>query len=70
MGIRALYSNKFNFYCFCINGARFPYSVLRIWDVLLFQGNRVMLFRTALALLEIYGITVLTQFGGFMIILA
>ncbi|KAG6728489.1 hypothetical protein I3842_02G175500 [Carya illinoinensis] len=30
-------------------------SVLRIWDVLLFEGNRVMLFRTALALMELYG---------------
>jgi hypothetical protein len=30
-------------------------SVLRVWDVLLFDGNRVMLFRTALALLEFYG---------------
>lgn len=30
--------------------------VLRIWDVLLFEGNRVMLFRTALALMELYGI--------------
>lgn len=29
--------------------------VLRVWDVLLFQGNRVMLFRTALALMELYG---------------
>ncbi|KAG5402229.1 hypothetical protein IGI04_016895, partial [Brassica rapa subsp. trilocularis] len=26
------------------------WSVLRVWDVLLFEGNRVMLFRTALAL--------------------
>ncbi|CAN7030599.1 unnamed protein product [Brassica rapa subsp. trilocularis] len=24
------------------------WSVLRVWDVLLFEGNRVMLFRTAL----------------------
>ncbi|KAG0452418.1 hypothetical protein HPP92_025082 [Vanilla planifolia] len=31
------------------------WSVLRIWDVLLFDGNRVMLFRTALALMELYG---------------
>ncbi|RDX93648.1 hypothetical protein CR513_24055, partial [Mucuna pruriens] len=31
-------------------------SVLRVWDVLLFEGNRVMLFRTALALMELYGI--------------
>jgi hypothetical protein len=30
-------------------------SVLRVWDVLLFDGNRVMLFRIALALLEFYG---------------
>lgn len=29
--------------------------VLRVWDVLLFQGNRVMLFRTALSLMELYG---------------
>lgn len=31
--------------------------VLRVWDVLLFEGNRVMLFRTALALMELYGTT-------------
>lgn len=30
--------------------------MLRIWDVILFEGNRVMLFRTALALMELYGI--------------
>ncbi|XP_078446623.1 uncharacterized protein LOC144715562 [Wolffia australiana] len=30
-------------------------SVLRLWDVLLFEGNRVMLFRTALAIMELYG---------------
>ncbi|XP_071742694.1 uncharacterized protein, partial [Rutidosis leptorrhynchoides] len=30
-------------------------SVLRVWDVLLFEGNRVMLLRTALALMELYG---------------
>ncbi|KAF7113548.1 hypothetical protein RHSIM_RhsimUnG0119800 [Rhododendron simsii] len=35
-------------------------SVLRIWDVLLFEGNRVMLFRTALALMELYGPAVVT----------
>ncbi|KAJ4832007.1 hypothetical protein Tsubulata_026000 [Turnera subulata] len=29
-------------------------SVLRVWDVLLYEGNRVMLFRTALALMELY----------------
>lgn len=29
--------------------------VLRVWDVLLYEGNRVMLFRTALALMELYG---------------
>ncbi|KAE8717288.1 Run and tbc1 domain containing 3 [Hibiscus syriacus] len=35
-------------------------SVLRIWDVLLLEGNRVMLFRTALALLELYGPALIT----------
>ncbi|WCJ19429.1 Ypt/Rab-GAP domain of gyp1p superfamily protein [Euphorbia peplus] len=35
-------------------------SVLRIWDVLLFEGNRVMLFRTGLALLELYGPALVT----------
>ncbi|XP_031485750.1 uncharacterized protein LOC116254481 [Nymphaea colorata] len=35
-------------------------SVLRVWDVLLFDGNRVMLFRTALALLELYGPALVT----------
>uniref|UniRef100_A0ACD5TG65 Uncharacterized protein n=1 Tax=Avena sativa TaxID=4498 RepID=A0ACD5TG65_AVESA len=35
-------------------------SVLRVWDVLLFDGNRVMLFRTALALLEFYGPSLVT----------
>ncbi|KAG0463730.1 hypothetical protein HPP92_019799 [Vanilla planifolia] len=35
-------------------------SVLRVWDVLLFEGNRVMLFRTALALLELYGPALVT----------
>ncbi|CAM6094880.1 unnamed protein product [Calypogeia fissa] len=29
-------------------------SVLRVWDVLLYEGNRCMLFRTGLALLEIH----------------
>ncbi|XP_051126850.1 uncharacterized protein LOC127248528 isoform X2 [Andrographis paniculata] len=33
----------------------FLVSVLRVWDVILFQGNRVMLFRTALALMDLYG---------------
>lgn len=33
----------------------FVLSVLRVWDVLLFEGNRVMLFKTALALMELYG---------------
>ncbi|KAH9703377.1 Rab-GAP TBC domain-containing protein [Citrus sinensis] len=36
------------------------WSVLRIWDVLLFEGNRVMLFRTALALMELYGPALVT----------
>ncbi|XP_020204605.1 EVI5-like protein isoform X5 [Cajanus cajan] len=35
-------------------------SVLRVWDVLLFQGNRVMLFRTALTLMELYGPALIT----------
>ncbi|XP_065856120.1 uncharacterized protein [Euphorbia lathyris] len=35
-------------------------SVLRVWDVLLFEGNRVMLFRTALALMELYGPALMT----------
>ncbi|XP_010529763.1 PREDICTED: TBC1 domain family member 2A isoform X2 [Tarenaya hassleriana] len=35
-------------------------SVLRLWDVLLFEGNRVMLFRTALALMELYGPAIVT----------
>ncbi|CAH9068992.1 unnamed protein product [Cuscuta europaea] len=35
-------------------------SVLRIWDVLLFEGSRVMLFRTALALMELYGPAIVT----------
>ncbi|KAG7030763.1 hypothetical protein SDJN02_04800, partial [Cucurbita argyrosperma subsp. argyrosperma] len=33
---------------------------LRVWDVLLFEGNRVMLFRTALALMELYGPALVT----------
>ncbi|TXG49634.1 hypothetical protein EZV62_025509 [Acer yangbiense] len=36
------------------------WSVLRIWDVLLFEGTRVMLFRTALALMELYGPALVT----------
>ncbi|CAN4121624.1 unnamed protein product [Withania somnifera] len=35
-------------------------SVLRVWDVVFFEGNRVMLFRTALALMELYGPAVVT----------
>jgi hypothetical protein len=35
-------------------------SVLRVWDVLLFDGNRVILFRTALALMELYGPALVT----------
>lgn len=29
--------------------------VLRVWDVLLFEGSRIMIFRTALALMDLYG---------------
>ncbi|KAL2249237.1 UNVERIFIED_CONTAM: TBC domain-containing protein [Sesamum indicum] len=39
---------------------RFPKLVLRVWDVLLYEGNRVMLFRTALALMELYGPALVT----------
>ncbi|VFQ62614.1 unnamed protein product [Cuscuta campestris] len=35
-------------------------SVLRVWDVLLFEGNRVMLFRTTLALIDLYGPALVT----------
>ncbi|KAJ0089258.1 hypothetical protein Patl1_31997 [Pistacia atlantica] len=35
-------------------------SVLRVWDVLLYEGNRVMLFRTALALMELFGPALVT----------
>ncbi|KAL8508887.1 hypothetical protein ACS0TY_016189 [Phlomoides rotata] len=35
-------------------------SVLRVWDVILFEGNRVMLFRTALALMDLYGPAIVT----------
>ncbi|XAR56119.1 hypothetical protein NMG60_11036458 [Bertholletia excelsa] len=35
-------------------------SVLRVWDVLLFEGNRAMLFKTALALMELYGPALVT----------
>ncbi|CAL0320675.1 unnamed protein product [Lupinus luteus] len=35
-------------------------SVLRVWDVLLFEGTRVMLFRTAVALMELYGPALVT----------
>ncbi|KVH99977.1 Rab-GTPase-TBC domain-containing protein [Cynara cardunculus var. scolymus] len=36
---------------------RYPKLVLRVWDVILFEGNRAMLLRTALALMELYGTT-------------
>ncbi|CAN4125615.1 unnamed protein product [Withania somnifera] len=35
-------------------------SVLRVWDVLLFEGNRAMLFHSALALMELYGPALVT----------
>ncbi|XP_035818592.1 ecotropic viral integration site 5 protein homolog isoform X5 [Zea mays] len=35
-------------------------SVLRVWDVILFEGNRRMLFRTTLALLDLYGPALVT----------
>ncbi|KAL0403449.1 UNVERIFIED_CONTAM: TBC1 domain family member 9B [Sesamum radiatum] len=39
---------------------KFPKLVLRVWDVLLYEGNRVMLFRTALSLMELYGPALVT----------
>ncbi|CAK9235809.1 unnamed protein product [Sphagnum troendelagicum] len=36
-------------------------SVLRVWDVLLFEGNRTMLFRTALALVEVHAGALMQQ---------
>ncbi|KAG5239765.1 TBC1 domain family [Salix suchowensis] len=43
-------------------------SVLRVWDVLLYEGNRVMLFKTALALMELYdagdAVTLLQSLAG------
>ncbi|KZV39917.1 aminomethyltransferase, mitochondrial [Dorcoceras hygrometricum] len=39
----------------CLTG-----SVLRVWDVLLFLENRVMLFRTALSLMELHGPALVT----------
>ncbi|KAF3331683.1 TBC1 domain family member 8B-like isoform X1 [Carex littledalei] len=35
-------------------------SVLRVWDVILFEGNRTMLFRTALSVMELYGPAIVT----------
>ncbi|XP_062215983.1 uncharacterized protein LOC133916361 isoform X3 [Phragmites australis] len=35
-------------------------SVLRVWDVTLFEGNRTMLFRTTFALLDLYGPALVT----------
>jgi hypothetical protein len=35
--------------------------VLRVWDVLLFEGNRTMLFRTALALVEVHAGALMQQ---------
>jgi hypothetical protein len=37
-------------------GKLLGFAVLRVWDVLLYEGNRSMLFRTGLALMEIHGI--------------
>lgn len=39
-----------------------------MWDVLLFDGNRVMLFQTALALLDLYGTDNYIGFVFYMII--
>ena len=49
----------FSLYCALVTSLASDYflltSVLRVWDVLLYEGNRVMLFKTALALMELYG---------------
>ncbi|KAG4911343.1 hypothetical protein JHK87_057459 [Glycine soja] len=45
---------------FCEHASLGKWSVLRVWDVLLFEGNRVMLFRTAVALMELYGPALVT----------
>lgn len=47
--------SKFYFQTNLTNYQYFFLLVLRVWDVLLFDGNCVMLFRTALALMELYG---------------
>ncbi|RDX76752.1 TBC1 domain family member 8B [Mucuna pruriens] len=44
----------------CEHASLGKWSVLRVWDVLLFEGNRVMLFRTAVALMELYGPALVT----------
>jgi hypothetical protein len=31
------------------------FAMLRIWDVLFYEGNRSILFKTKLALMEIHG---------------
>ncbi|PWZ55414.1 TBC1 domain family member 8 [Zea mays] len=48
---------SFNFHQYASMG---KWSVLRIWDVILFEGNRIMLFRTTLALLDLYGPALVT----------
>lgn len=54
--LRSLLNNNFKNIPAYISCNWFLFApVLRVWDVLLFQGNRVMLFRTALALMELYG---------------
>ncbi|URE43905.1 TBC domain containing protein [Musa troglodytarum] len=45
---------------FCEYASLGKWSVLRVWDVLLFDGTREMLFRTALALMELYGPAIVT----------
>ncbi|KAL6901864.1 hypothetical protein ACP4OV_004740 [Aristida adscensionis] len=55
MGDRTMVS--FNFHQYASMG---KWSVLRVWDVILFEGNRTMLFRTTLALLDLYGPALVT----------
>ncbi|KZV56277.1 ATP-dependent RNA and DNA helicase [Dorcoceras hygrometricum] len=56
----SFYFTTVGFY-FCTMLTVLPWeSVLRVWDVLLFLENRVMLFRTALSLMELHGPALVT----------
>lgn len=66
-------SSPFNFFTLAFQMRHslltsFFVSVLRVWDVLLFEGNRVMLFRTSLAIMELYGIKCTIRKQQYMLI--